>query len=82
MTTGKKGQMERIQRLRANERRSSRSIVRGPEAAHPVHADFDWAMGVCEAADKLVNGSGRQKPDAAYRTLVRAVNGVDEEAGA
>jgi hypothetical protein len=43
----------------------------------PVGDLIDWAIGVCEAADKLVNGSGRQKPDVAYRTLEQALNGKE-----
>lgn len=73
------GQKDKIRRLRAYNRwrRGGRGPMVDPK---PLGELIDWAIGVCEAADKLVNGSGRQKPDAAYRTLERALNGEEDSA--
>lgn len=45
-----------------------------PEPA-AVGAALDWAIGVCEAADNLVNAKGRHHAEVGYRRLDEAVNG-------
>lgn len=50
---------------------------RGGSGAQPDPVEvgrlLDWAIAVCDAADKLANGQARQ-PEIAYKRLEAAVN--------
>lgn len=44
-----------------------------PDAA-VIGEALDWAIGVCESADSLINVKGRHHAEQSYKRLERAVN--------